>query len=125
MAVETQSTVSMPETNNILAKFLRLGTAEAHTTTATEGETTVLTLHEGGGSFGYGYGGDGQEGGGGGGGVTWSRPVAAVIITPTGVRVEPVVDATKIALTFFTTLGAIFMAIRHMRQASRTFTRHD
>ncbi|WIG60645.1 MAG: hypothetical protein OJF49_003393 [Ktedonobacterales bacterium] len=49
--------------------------------------------------------GEGSGGGGGGSG----RPVAAVIVTPEGVRVQPIVDATKVALAAVTTLG--FMGI--------------
>ena len=50
----------------------------------------------------------GGGGGGGGGGKVISRPVAVIIASEDGVRVEPVVDPTKIAIAFFTTLG--FMA---------------
>ena len=38
--------------------------------------------------------------GGGGGGMTMGRPVAAITIGPDGVSVEPIVDATKIAIAF-------------------------
>jgi uncharacterized spore protein YtfJ len=68
--------------------------------------------------FGVGYGGGssgkdreeegegyGEGGGGGGGGRTFSRPVAIVVSSPEGVRVEPVVDITKIALGFLTAAG--------------------
>jgi uncharacterized spore protein YtfJ len=50
-------------------------------------------------------GGRGGGGGGGGGGRTLSRPVAVVIASPEGVRVEPVVDPTKIALAALTAAG--------------------
>src|SRR3989304_3171795 len=46
--------------------------------------------------------GSGVGGGGGGGGRVFARPVAVIISGPDGVKVEPVVDATKIALAFFT-----------------------
>ena len=65
--------------------------------------------------FGVGYGSgsnldegqqnDGSGGGGGGGGRVLSRPVAVVIASPDGVRVEPVVDVTKIALAALTAAG--------------------
>ncbi len=58
-------------------------------------------------------------GGGGGGGVAIGRPVAAISIGPDGVRVEPVMDVTKIALAFFTMLGAMLMMLGKMRRASR------
>ncbi len=79
--------------------------------------------------FGVGYGSgpanakgeNGQEtqgtaggGGGGGGGRTFSRPVAVVIASPEGVRVEPVVDVTKISLAFFTMFGFIFAMVARM-----------
>lgn len=47
----------------------------------------------------------GEGGGGGGGGRTFARPVAIVVSSPEGVRVEPVVDVTKIALGFLTAAG--------------------
>src|SRR5689334_16427969 len=40
----------------------------------------------------------GRSGGGGGGGHAQSRPVAMIILSPAGVRVEPVVDVTKVVL---------------------------
>jgi uncharacterized spore protein YtfJ len=58
----------------------------------------------------------GVGGGGGGGGFSTGRPVAAIIISPAGVRVDPVVDVTKIAVVLFTALGAMFMAWRAMRR---------
>jgi uncharacterized spore protein YtfJ len=57
---------------------------------------------------GGGPGGEGGGGGGGGGGRMLSRPVAAIIAGPDGVRIEPIVDVTKIALAFLTAVG--FMA---------------
>jgi uncharacterized spore protein YtfJ len=54
--------------------------------------------------------------GGGGGGGSMARPIAVVIAGPEGVRVEPVVDATKIALAFLTMLGSIFMLGAKMRR---------
>lgn len=72
--------------------------------------------------FGAGYGSGGPEdasgegGGGGGGGHTFSRPVAVVIADNNGVRVEPVVDPTKIAMTFFTALGFMIATIGRMKR---------
>jgi uncharacterized spore protein YtfJ len=54
--------------------------------------------------------------GGGGGGVTMGRPVAVITIGPDGVDVEPIVDATKIAIALFTAIGA--MALMFLRMAS-------
>ena len=57
-------------------------------------------------------------GGGGGGGRVLSRPVAAIVISPTGVRVEPIIDVTKIVLAVFTTLG--FMVAMFTRMSKTT-----
>lgn len=65
-------------------------------------------------SSGAGYG-----SGGGGGGYTFSRPVALVIATPEGVRVEPVLDRTKILLAALTTAGFMFGMISGMMKARR------
>jgi len=45
--------------------------------------------------------------GGGGGGRVLARPVAVIVMSPTGVRVEPVVDVTKLALAALTAGGFI------------------
>ncbi len=58
----------------------------------------------------------GAGSGGGGGGTAWSRPVAAIEIGPNGVRVEPIVDPTKIVLAFLTTFGAMFVFLSRMRR---------
>ncbi len=63
--------------------------------------------------------GTGFGGGGGGGGFSGARPVAVVVVGPTGVHVEPVVDPTKIALAFFTTLGAMAIMARRMMRRPR------
>jgi uncharacterized spore protein YtfJ len=61
----------------------------------------------------------GGGGGGGGGGRVFARPVAVIVSGPEGVSVEPVVDATKIALAFFTALGfMVGMAARMRRPPS-------
>jgi uncharacterized spore protein YtfJ len=98
----------------------------------TQGEYTVITACEiaGGGGFGSGMGfgqpraqsGDtstgavagvggspleGAGGGGGGGGGSIGRPVAAIVIGPDGVEVQPVVDVTKIGVAALTALGAM------------------
>ncbi len=79
--------------------------------------------------FGAGYGagspgGDGDQsefpqgegGGGGGGGKAFSRPVAVIIASPEGVRVEPVIDPTKVALTALTALGFMFATVAKMKR---------
>jgi uncharacterized spore protein YtfJ len=95
------------------------------------GQTTIIPCAEVftvlgvGAGYGSGYDKDSDEsedngsggggGGGGGGGRTFSRPVAVVVASPEGVRVEPVVDATKIALAALTASGfMIGMFVRMM-----------
>jgi len=60
----------------------------------------------------------GMGAGGGGGGGASGRPVAVISITEDGVQVEPVVDATKIALAFFTALGSMLFMLLKMRKAA-------
>jgi uncharacterized spore protein YtfJ len=52
--------------------------------------------------------------GGGGGGRVFSRPVAVVIASPEGVRVEPVLDVTKIALAALTAGGFMLATLARM-----------
>lgn len=92
-----------------------------------DGENIVVPTAEVLSVAGFGYGsGSGAQGtdenensgsgeGGGGGGRVFSRPVAAIVISPAGVRVEPIVDVTKIALAFFTTLGFMATMIARMQ----------
>ncbi|MFQ5616787.1 MAG: GerW family sporulation protein, partial [Anaerolineales bacterium] len=86
-----------------------------------EGDTVIIPAAEVVSAMGFGSGfgadakGDGG-GGGGGGGHSFSRPIAVVIASPGGVRVEPVVDVTKISLAFFTALGFIITTLAKMRR---------
>jgi uncharacterized spore protein YtfJ len=57
--------------------------------------------------------------GGGGGGYAFARPVAAITIGPDGVTVEPIVDATKIAIAMFTTIGAMALMFARMSKLSQ------
>jgi uncharacterized spore protein YtfJ len=65
---------------------------------------------------------DETGGGGGGGGFSFGRPVAAVVIEPSGVRVEPIVDPTKLGIAFFTTVGAMFFAWTQLRRTNNQLT---
>lgn len=109
----------------------------------TQGEYAVITASEVSVGLGFGYGGGGEltsgedneggqspveetkrssggfGGGGGGGGGATARPVAAIEVGPNGVRVEPIVDPTKIALAFFTALGSMFLMFARMAQAAK------
>ena len=117
--------------NELIGKLFDVTRPEAvYSQPVTVGEHTIITASEymAGMGVGYGSGGgtgptpNGEEteatgygGGGGGGGTTMARPVATIIVGPNGVRVEPVVDVTKIAVTMFTALGAMAMALRKMK----------
>ncbi len=70
-----------------------------------------------GAGFGRGNQKDESQGGGsggGGGGRVLSRPVAVVIASPEGVRVEPVLDVTKIALAALTAGGFMLATLARM-----------
>ena len=116
-----------------LDKFLNAANVEAvYAPPITQGENVVIPAAEvlsvvgfglgsGGGSQGASASSNasGSGGGGGGGGRVLSRPVAAIIISPAGVRVEPIVDVTKIALAVFTTLGFMATVLTRMKNPGR------
>ena len=112
----------------------------------TSGQVTVITASEvaGGGGFGSGMGfglpssrrsevsqqpdssagaalgGTISEGaGGGGGGGSMGRPVAAIVITPDGVEVKPVLDVTKVALTALAAFGVMGVLALKMLKTRR------
>jgi uncharacterized spore protein YtfJ len=64
---------------------------------------------------------EGSGFGGGGGGRILSRPVAVVVASPEGVRVEPVIDITKIALAGLTALGFMVGMMFRMTSHRRSF----
>ena len=84
------------------------------------GNTIIVPCAEvsmgGGMGMGGGPGGKAEQGnltvgmGGGAGGGATGRPIAIIVMSPEGVRVQPVVDATKVALAFFT--AASFMLVQ-------------
>jgi len=59
--------------------------------------------------------GSGAGGGSGSVGGSKGRPVAAIIINDEGVRIEPIVDVTKLGLAFFTTMAAILITLFKIR----------
>jgi uncharacterized spore protein YtfJ len=97
------------------------------------GGYTVITASEvfAGGGFGYGGGSgptDAQTAaadapqasghGGGGGGGSSGRPVAVISIGPDGVKVDPVVDVTKLGIAAITAWGALALFLaRFARRA--------
>ena len=123
-ASQVQSQGHMLETINRLFDVYTEGVVFGAPLSA--GDHTVITASEVnvgmGIGFGSGSGTDDQQnggGGGGGGGASAGRPVAAIIISPRGVEVEPIVDVTKVALAFFTMLGAIFISWRAMQRTAK------
>lgn len=57
--------------------------------------------------------------GGGGGGGASGRPIAVISVSEEeGIQVEPVIDTTKVALAFFTTLGSMFFMLSRMKKTS-------
>ncbi len=90
---------------------------------------TVITANEvmAGGGYGYGKGSGtapatpdqpqetspgGIGGGGGGGGFSNGRPVAAIVIGPDGVQIQPIVDVTKLGIAGITAWIAIITTLR-------------
>lgn len=94
------------------------------------GENVIIPAAQvmGGMGFGAGYGsgqqGRGEEaenagegGGSGGGGRSMSRPVAAVVASPEGVHVEPIIDKTRITLTGM--IAAALVGLSFIRRLRR------
>ena len=95
----------------------------------TAGDYTVITASEAWAGMGYGFGIGGAEdgeagdtgggGGSGGGGVSTGRPVVVIEVGPDGVRVEQVVDFTKIALAFISVLVGLVAARSRVMRSRR------
>lgn len=92
------------------------------------GETAVIPCAEIFAGMGMGFGsGSGNEpdgdsgsgGGGGGGGGASARPVAAIIIRPGEVRIEPIVDMTKIVLAGITTAAFVLSWLFRLNRTAR------
>jgi uncharacterized spore protein YtfJ len=109
-------------------KFLSAADVEAvYGPPVSHGENIVITAAEVLSIAGFGLGGGsgspggdhpeqtGSGSGGGGGGRVLARPVAAIVMSPRGVRIEPIVDVTKIVLAVFTTLGFMVAMLNQMR----------
>jgi len=124
--LEVNSAVNTVQTT--MDKFLSAADVEAvYGTPLREGENIIIPAAEVLSIAGFGLGsGSGSQGpgenerpggggGGGGGGHILSRPVAAIVISPAGVRVEPIVDVTKIALAGLTTLGFMAAMLSRLR----------
>jgi len=91
------------------------------------GDTTVISCSEIAIGMGMGSGsgpvdekGNPTGGGSGGGGGARGRPVAAIVITKEGVRVEPIFDLTKIVLASLTTGAFILLWVGRLSLMKRS-----
>ena len=91
------------------------------------GDTTVIPCSEVAIGMGMGSGsgpvdekGNQTGGGSGGGGGARGRPVAAIVITNEGVRVEPIFDLTKIVLASLTTGAFILLWVGRLSLMKRS-----
>lgn len=125
------------EANELLERLISVASPSSVFSDPVEaGEYKVITASEARVGMGFGFGGGGGSeppsedpektsqsmgvgGGGGGGGAALGRPVAAIEIGPQGVRVEPIVDPTKIAIAFFATIVSMIAMIGRLKRASR------
>jgi uncharacterized spore protein YtfJ len=129
---KVEAAVALDTVQNTLEKLLESATIDVvYGKPIKTGETLIIPTAEilTGMGFGVAYGsseksgtsrpdqaGSGGGGGGGGGGRVLSRPVAVVIASPEGVRIEPVFDVTKVGIAALTTIGFMLgMSIRMLR----------
>lgn len=133
MAGGIDSDRSMDIVQETLETFLEIATVDAvYGEPIESGEHLIIPSAEVvaimGFGTGSGYGGNTDEegkvnegggNGGGGGGKVLSRPVAIIVASPEGVRVEPVVDVTKVALAVFTTAGFMAAMLARMLRPAR------
>jgi uncharacterized spore protein YtfJ len=107
---------SVDSTGQTLSRLVTVARADAIFGQAVvNGDTTVIPCSEVFVGMGMGSGsgpidekGNPTGGGSGGGGGARGRPVAAIVITNEGVRVEPIFDLTRIVLASLTT-GAFIL----------------
>ena len=112
--------------NDTLEYFLSTASVEAvYNEPIKHGNTLMIPAAEVVSIMGFGVGGGeanqngADSGGGGGGGSVYSRPVAVIISSPEGVRVDPVFDLTKIALAGMTTGLLMFGMVARLWSLSR------
>lgn len=136
MEVENRPTAGIDLVRETFEQFLVTADVSAvYGAPYTVGENTIIPAAEVlagmgvGAGFGSGHDGDGDSGaggGGGGGGRTFSRPVAVIIANQHGVRIEPVVDVTKIALAALTAVGFMVATLSGMLNPRKFVARmHD
>jgi uncharacterized spore protein YtfJ len=125
-----------PVTQPIEEMLERLSVNTVFGTPTREGDIIVIPVAEIGVGFGYGHGwgqspgsvakgageaaGPVEGGGGGGGGGGRARPVGYIRIAPEGVKFEPILDETRIALAGII-LGAwsVFWISKAIRACAR------
>lgn len=95
--IEVGETKIIPAAENLV--FMGFGVGAGYDSAPVKGEEGTKSADEGDG--------EGGVGGGVGGGRTLSRPVAVVIASPDGVRVEPVADRTKVIMAAITAAGFV------------------
>lgn len=110
------------KTGGLLDRFFGPTTTESIFSTITdETGNTVITAaaFERIGGFGWGGGAgveaegdEGGGGGGGGGGRVDSRPVAVIRVADGSVDVTPIVDVTRVAVTFLVAAVAVWKVLR-------------
>jgi len=114
---EMQTTTSA--TAQVMSKMIDVANVDAVFGKPVErGDTTIIPCCEVsmGGGMGMGGGPAGTPEqknqtvgmGGGAGGGAYSRPIAVIVMTPEGVRVEPILDLNKVVLSAFIT-GAFLL----------------
>jgi uncharacterized spore protein YtfJ len=126
----------------LLDRMLNVARTETvYSAPVTQGGYTIIQTSEAIAAVGFGYGmGSGEPseenasaatlpsegaqpaagivggGGAGGGGYSAARPVAVIQLGPDGVRMQPVVDVTKVGIAMLTTLGTMFLMLGRMRR---------
>jgi uncharacterized spore protein YtfJ len=112
--------------HDTLENFLSAASSEAvYHEPIKHGNTLIIPAAEVVSAMGFGVGGGessetgADSGGGGGGGSVYSCPVAVIISSPEGVRVDPVFDLTKIALAGMTTGVLMFGMIARLWSLSK------
>jgi uncharacterized spore protein YtfJ len=127
-APPTQPDALVTAVQGPLEKFMEAARVEAVVGAQIKyGDTLVIPTAEVFNAMGFGIGSGqvkdedniGRGGGGGGGGQALARPVAVIVMSPAGVRVEPVVDVTKIALAAFTAAGFVAAMVWRMSRSVR------
>ena len=108
--IEVGETIIIPAAENLV--IMGFGAGGGYGSTEFEGDEEAQTAGEGVG--------EGGGRGGGGGGRTLSRPVAVIIASPDGVRVEPVADRTKVLMAAITAAGFVAGMFFRMSRGPRS-----